>query len=198
LCNTYGIQGLDGCDLHNLRPNACFLKLFSCLYNTVGHKPIAEKGNVRTIVPNHSDLAQGKGCPVRKYLVFPSASYPYIYWPINIYSDPEIAQIGQTETQLKQAGIEYKSAEYSLSANGKALAEGASEGFLRLLYEPKYSQVLGVQIVASNATDMIAEAAVLMELEGTVYDLAKAVHAHPTVAEVFMDAGSEAANQSAD
>lgn len=115
-------------------------------------------------------------------------------WPINIYSDPEIAQIGMTETQLKQAGIEYKSQIYSLSANGKALAEGASEGFLRLLFEPKYSQVLGVQIVAANATDMIAEAAVLMELEGTVYDLAKTVHAHPTVAEVFMDAGADAAS----
>lgn len=123
---------------------------------------------------------------------------PDASWPINIYSDPEIAQIGQTELQLKQAGIEYKSAEYSLSANGKALAEGASEGFLRLLYEPKYSQVLGVQIVAANATDMIAEAAILMEMEGTTYDLAKAVHAHPTVAEVFMDLGSEAVKQLAE
>lgn len=117
------------------------------------------------------------------------------FWPINIYSDPEIAQIGKTEPELKTLGIEYKSAEYSLSANGKALAEGASEGFLRLLYEPRYSQVLGVQIVAANATDMIAEAAILMQMEGTVYDLAKAVHAHPTVAEVFMDAGSEAVHQ---
>ncbi|HPN41732.1 MAG TPA: dihydrolipoyl dehydrogenase, partial [Candidatus Cloacimonadota bacterium] len=72
------------------------------------------------------------------------------------------------------------------------------EGFLRLLYEPKYSQVLGVQIVAANATDMIAEAAILMEMEGTTYDLAKAVHAHPTVAEVFMDLGSEAVKQLAE
>ncbi len=113
-----------------------------------------------------------------------------LQYPLNIYSNPEIAQIGMTEAELKARGIEYKSSEYSLSANGKALAEGASEGFIRLLYETKYSQVLGVQIVAPNATDMIAEAAVLMELEGTVYDLARTVHAHPTVAEVFMDAGS--------
>lgn len=111
-------------------------------------------------------------------------------YPLNIYSDPEIAQIGLSEAELKQKGITYKTSEYSLSANGKALAEGAAEGFVRLLYETRYSQVLGVQIVAPNATDMIAEAAVLMELEGTVYDLARTVHAHPTVAEVFMDAGS--------
>lgn len=115
-----------------------------------------------------------------------------LLWPINIYSDPEIAQIGKTEPQLKAEGIEYQSVQYSMMANGKALAEGSSEGFLRLLYEPKYSQVLGVQIVAPNATDMIAEAALLLEMEGTVYDLARAVHAHPTVSEVFMDAGSEA------
>lgn len=113
-------------------------------------------------------------------------------WPLNIYSEPEISQLGMTEQQLKDKGIDYKVSEYSLSANGKALAEGNSEGFIRLLYESKYSQVLGVQIVSVNATDMISEAAVLMELEGTVYDLARAVHAHPTVSEVFMDVGSAA------
>ena len=117
------------------------------------------------------------------------------FWPINIYSDPEIAQIGKTEPELKALGIEYKIAEDAGSPNGKALAEGASEGFLRLLYEPRYSQVLGVRIVAAYATDMIAEAAILMQMEGTVYDVAQAVHAHPTVAEVFMDAGSEAVHQ---
>lgn len=111
-------------------------------------------------------------------------------YPLNIYSDPEIAQIGLTEKELKAREIDYKISEFPLSANGKALAEGASEGFIRLLYETKYSQVLGVQIVSANATDMIAEAGVLMELEGTVYDLARTVHAHPTVAEVYMDAGS--------
>jgi dihydrolipoamide dehydrogenase len=79
----------------------------------------------------------------------------------------------------------------SLNANGKALAEGASEGFIRLLFETKYRQVLGVQIVAVNATDLISEAGVLMELEGTVFDLARTVHAHPTVAEVFMDVAKD-------
>ncbi|MDD4310498.1 MAG: FAD-dependent oxidoreductase [Candidatus Cloacimonetes bacterium] len=111
-------------------------------------------------------------------------------YPINIYSDPEMAQIGFTEAELKTKGIEYQSREFSLNANGKALAEGTAEGFIRLLFETKYHQVLGVQIVAANATDLIAEAGILLELEGTVYDLAKTVHAHPTIAEVFMDVAS--------
>ncbi|MDD3236002.1 MAG: FAD-dependent oxidoreductase [Candidatus Cloacimonetes bacterium] len=112
-------------------------------------------------------------------------------YPINIYSEPEIAQLGLTEQELKTQKIEYQIKEMSLNANGKALAEGASEGFIRLLFETKYRQVLGVQIVAVNATDLISEAGVLMELEGTVFDLARTVHAHPTVAEVFMDVAKD-------
>jgi dihydrolipoamide dehydrogenase len=114
-----------------------------------------------------------------------------VAYPINIYSDPEIAQLGVTETELKESGIEYQVKEMPLIANGKALAEGASEGFIRLLFESKYRQVLGVQIVAANATDLISEAGILLELEGTVYDLARTVHAHPTIAEVFMDVAKD-------
>ncbi len=79
--------------------------------------------------------------------------------------------------------------ELPLSANGKALSEGNTEGFVRILSEVKYGQVLGVQIIASNATDMISEAAAFMEAEATIYDVAKTVHAHPTISEVFMEAG---------
>ncbi len=109
--------------------------------------------------------------------------------PMNIYSDPEIAQIGLTEQQLKEKGLEYKVGIYFLLANGKAQTEGNTEGFVRILSEPKYGEVLGVQIVAPNATDMISEASILMAMEGTVYDIAQTIHAHPTVSEVFMDAG---------
>lgn len=113
--------------------------------------------------------------------------------PINIYSQPEMAQVGITEQAAKQRGIEILVKEYPLTANGKALAEGNAEGLIRMIYEPKYKQVIGVQIVADNATDMIAEAGVMLELEGTIYDLANTVHAHPTVSEVFMEVSSAAA-----
>ncbi len=112
--------------------------------------------------------------------------------PVNIYTYPEIAQIGLIEPQAKDQGIDYKISEFPMSANGKALTEGHSEGFLRLISEKKYGEVLGVQIVADHATDMIGEAAALMQLEGTVYDVAAAIHAHPTVSEVFMEAGYDA------
>lgn len=110
-------------------------------------------------------------------------------FPINIYSFPEIAQAGLTEPEIMSRGIDCKISEYPLSANGKALMEGYFEGFVRLLSEAKYGQVLGVQIVAPHATDMISEAMTLMQMEGTVFDLARIVHAHPTVSEIFLEAG---------
>lgn len=111
-------------------------------------------------------------------------------YPLNIYSEPEMAQIGFTEEQIKAQNLDYKINQYPLSANGKALTEGSADGFIRILFETKYNEVLGVQIVAANATDLISEAGILMELEGTTYDLARTIHAHPTVAEVYMDAGA--------
>jgi dihydrolipoamide dehydrogenase len=110
-------------------------------------------------------------------------------YPMNIYTYPEIAQIGLTERQLRENGIEYKISEFPLSANGKAMIEDEIEGRIRLLSETKYGEVLGVSIIAPHATDMIAEAAVLMSMEGTVFDLANVIHAHPTVSEVFLEAG---------
>ena len=115
--------------------------------------------------------------------------------PINMYTYPEMSQIGMTEKELKEKGIDYKVGEFPLSVNGKALTEGYSEGMVRILSETKYGEVLGTQIIALHATDMIAEASAIMELEGTVYDVAKIVHAHPTVSEVFMEAGYDAFDQ---
>ena len=116
-------------------------------------------------------------------------------YPMNMYSDPEVAQIGRTEAQLRGDGIEYKVSEFPLSANGKAMTEGSTEGFVRILSEVKYGQVLGVQIVSHNATDMIAEAAAFMQIEATVYDVAQTIHAHPTLSEVFMEAGFAAVDK---
>lgn len=116
-------------------------------------------------------------------------------YPLNIYTYPEMAQIGLTEQQLKEIGSEFKISEFPLSANGKAMIEDEIDGRIRILFEPKYGEVLGVQIIAPHATDMIAEAAVLMSIEGTVFDLAKVIHAHPTVSEVFLEAGMGAVDK---
>ena len=114
---------------------------------------------------------------------------------LNVYSNPEMAQIGKTEQELEESGTDFKVSEFSLSANGKALAEGNTEGKIRVLSEKKYGEVLGVQIIAANATDLIAEASALMKIEGTVFDLSKTIHAHPTVSEVFMEAGFDAIDE---
>ncbi|MGB8357618.1 MAG: FAD-dependent oxidoreductase [Bacteroidales bacterium] len=112
--------------------------------------------------------------------------------PLTIYTDPEIAQIGKTEQELTAAGEEYKVNEFPLSANGKALTEGNAEGIMRIISEPKYGEVLGVQIIAHNATDLISEAAAYMAVESTVWDVARTMHAHPTISEVFLEAGFDA------
>ena len=112
--------------------------------------------------------------------------------PLNIYTYPEMAQIGQTEQDLQEEGIDYKLSEFPLSVNGKAMTEGNTEGLIRLLSDKKYGQVLGVQIIADHATDMIAEAAAYMQIEGTIFDIAQTIHAHPTISEIFMEAGFEA------
>ncbi len=121
--------------------------------------------------------------------------FDFTKFPINIYTYPEIAQIGLCESEIKDKGIEYKISDYPLSANGKAIIEGQIEGQIRLLSEKKYGEVLGVQIIAENATDMISEASAFIQLEGTVYDVANTIHAHPTVSEIFMESGFVAFDQ---
>jgi dihydrolipoamide dehydrogenase len=116
-------------------------------------------------------------------------------FPLNIYTYPEMAQIGHTEQQLQEEGVEYKLSEFPLSVNGKAMTEGNTEGLIRLLSDKNFGQVLGVQIIADHATDMIAEAAAYMQIEGTIFDISQTIHAHPTVSEIFMEAGFEAVDR---
>lgn len=116
-------------------------------------------------------------------------------FPINIYTHPEMAQVGLTEPQVREANTEYKVSEFPLTANGKALIQGETEGLIRMLSDKKYGEVLGVQVIAPHATDMIAEAAVIMQLEGTIYDVARTIHAHPTISEIFVEAGFDAFDQ---
>jgi dihydrolipoamide dehydrogenase len=137
-------------------------------------------------------VASAQGIHVINHIKGIKEDFSKRIYPINMYTVPEVAQIGMTEAELKTEGVDYKVTEFPLSANGKAMIEGNTEGFIRMLSDKKYGQVLGVQIVAANATDMIAEAAAFMEIEGTVYDVAQTIHAHPTVSEIYMEAGFDA------
>jgi dihydrolipoamide dehydrogenase len=137
-------------------------------------------------------LASAQAIHVVNFIKGIITSFDSTTYPINMYTIPEISQIGMTEKLIKEIGIAYKVNEFPLSANGKALIEGNTEGFIRMLSDKKYGQVLGVQIVASNATDMISEAGAFMTVEATIYDIAKTIHAHPTISEIYMEAGFDA------
>lgn len=104
--------------------------------------------------------------------------------PSCIYSFPEIASIGLTEKQAKEQNIDYKISKLPLTAIGKSLADGENEGFAKLILDKKYLEIIGMHIYAYNATELISEISVAMELEGTVYELAHAIHPHPTLSEL--------------
>lgn len=108
--------------------------------------------------------------------------------PSCIYTFPEVGVVGLSEEEARERGHKVITSTFPMTANGKAMAEGETYGFVKIVADEQYGEVLGVHIIASHATDMIAEAVTTLELEGTVYDLAKAVHPHPTLSEVVMEA----------
>ncbi len=105
-----------------------------------------------------------------------------------VYTSPEVAQVGQTEEELKEAGIAYKVGKFPFLANGRAKANNQTEGFVKVLADATTDKVLGVHIVGVEAGEMIHEAAVLMEFGGSSEDLARTCHAHPTRSEAVKEA----------
>jgi dihydrolipoamide dehydrogenase len=133
-------------------------------------------------------VASAEGIIAVENIMGKESDLDYKRIPACVYGFPEIASVGITEKEAKEKGIKYKTSKFPLSANGKALAEGESEGFIKIIVDKQYGEVIGMHILAVNATDMIAEAVTTMELEGTVYELAKAIHPHPTLSEIVMEA----------
>lgn len=108
--------------------------------------------------------------------------------PNAVYGSPEIATIGLTEKEVKDKGLSYKVSTFPLQASGKALADNEKDGFIKLIVNDQYKEILGAHILAYNASDLIAEIGVTMELEGTAYELAHTIHPHPTLSEIVMEA----------
>jgi dihydrolipoamide dehydrogenase len=115
--------------------------------------------------------------------------------PINLrlvpnctYCDPEIASVGLTEAKARELGYKVKVGKFPFSASGKARILGEEEGFVKIVSEEKYDEILGVHIIGPHATELIAEACVAMQLESTADELGRTMHAHPTVAEAVMEA----------
>ena len=121
----------------------------------------------------------GKGKP-KKVTQFPGCTYCL----------PQVASIGKTEKQLKDEGAAYKVGKFPFQASGKAVASMESEGFVKLLVDEKYGEILGAHIVGADATEMIAEFGLAMKLEATAEDIHHTIHAHPTMSEAMMEAAA--------
>ena len=106
------------------------------------------------------------------------------------YCIPQVASIGQTERQLKEAVVDYKVGKFPFMASGKAVASGAPEGFVKLLVDATYGEILGAHIVGGDATEMIAEYCLGKKLEVTAEEIHNTIHAHPTLAEATMEAAA--------
>jgi dihydrolipoamide dehydrogenase len=108
--------------------------------------------------------------------------------PNATYCHPEVASIGLTEQQCKEKGLEYKVGKFPFSANGRARTAGETEGFVKIIRDAKYGEILGAHIIGAHATELIHELAVARENEYTVEEIDLAVHAHPTLAEAVAEA----------
>jgi dihydrolipoamide dehydrogenase len=140
-------------------------------------------------------VASAEGIVAAEAIAGKKTTINYNKIPSCIYSFPEVGVVGLTEEEAIKEGYKAKTSKFMLTSNAKALAEGESSGFVKIISDETYGEILGVHIVASHATDMIAEAVATMELEGTVYDLAKTVHPHPTLSEIVMEAAHGAVNK---
>jgi dihydrolipoamide dehydrogenase len=108
------------------------------------------------------------------------------------YCSPEIASVGYTEKAAKEAGYEIKVGKFPFSASGKASAAGAKDGFVKLIFDAKYGEILGAHMLGHNVTEMLAEIVTARKLEATGHEIIKSVHPHPTMSEAVMEAAAEA------
>ncbi|GAB4242162.1 MAG: dihydrolipoyl dehydrogenase [Candidatus Methylacidiphilales bacterium] len=138
--------------------------------------------------PMLAHKAEDEGVAVAEVIAGKAGHVNYACIPNVIYTSPEAASVGATEEELKSKGTPYRVAKFNYSTNGRALAADTSEGFVKLLSHAETDRLLGAHLVASNASELIAEAVVLMEFGGSAEDLARTVHAHPTMSEGLKEA----------
>jgi dihydrolipoamide dehydrogenase len=138
--------------------------------------------------PMLAHKAEDEGIAVAEILAGQSGHVNYDVIPNVIYTAPEVASVGKTEEELKEAGIAYRSGKFPFTANGRAKVNRTTEGFVKVLADAATDRVLGVHILGADAGTMIAEAVVLMEFSGSAEDLARTCHAHPTLNEAVKEA----------
>ena len=138
--------------------------------------------------PMLAHKAEDEGVALAEILAGQAGHVNYDVIPGVVYTQPEVASVGKTEEELKAAGIAYKAGKFPFTANGRARAMLATDGFVKVLADKQTDRVLGVHIVGFGAGEMIHEAAVLMEFGGSSEDLGRTCHAHPTMSEAVKEA----------
>jgi dihydrolipoamide dehydrogenase len=142
--------------------------------------------------PMLAHKAEDEGIAVAEILAGQAGQVNHDVIPNVIYTYPEIASVGKTEEELKTQGVSYNAGKFPFTANGRAKANRTTDGFVKVLADAATDRILGVHIVGANASELIAEAAVIMEFGGSADDLARTCHAHPTLSEAVKEAAMAA------
>lgn len=132
--------------------------------------------------------AEDEGIYVAEHIAGQKPHIDYNLIPGVVYTWPEVASVGKTEEQLKEAGVKYKTGSFSFKASGRAKASGDTDGFIKVLADAATDEVLGVHMIGPRAADMIAEAVMAMEYRASAEDIARICHAHPTFTEAIKEA----------
>ncbi|MBT5674170.1 MAG: dihydrolipoyl dehydrogenase [Rhodospirillaceae bacterium] len=138
--------------------------------------------------PMLAHKAEDEGVAAAEIIAGQKSHVNYDAIPGVVYTHPELASVGQTEEQLKEAGIDYNAGSFPFIANGRARAMSATDGFVKVLADAKSDRILGVHIMGADAGTIIAEAVLAIELGASAEDLARTCHAHPTLNEALKEA----------
>ena len=161
---------------------------------------VAVDGQLQTSLPNVwaiGDLVRGpmlahkaedEGIAVAERIAGMPGHVNYDAIPSVVYTSPELAMVGLTEEQCKEQGLAYQTGKFFFRANGRALATGETDGLVKILADDKTDRILGVHILGPSASELIAEAVLAMEYQASAEDLARTIHAHPTLSEAVREA----------
>ena len=138
--------------------------------------------------PMLAHKAEEEGVAIAEFIATGWCHVNYDTVPSVIYTWPEVASVGKTEEELKEAGIPYKQGQFPFMANGRAKSLGYTEGFIKVLAHKETDKILGVHILGPRAGDMISEAVIAMEFHGSSEDIGRSFHAHPTLSEAMREA----------
>jgi dihydrolipoamide dehydrogenase len=139
----------------------------------------------------HVASAEGITC-VEKIAGLNPETVDYKNIPGCTYTSPEVASVGLTEQKAIDEGYEIKVGKFPFTASGKASAAGTKDGFVKLIFDAKYGELLGGHLIGANVTEMIAELVAIRKLETTGHDIIKTIHPHPTMSEAIMEAAANA------